>query len=83
MNHNQWAELNIREKQGFVCRMDLHVHCIVICYICLFALKISTYNITVSNLSPNVLFFLSKFVLFGVEILKIIPGRVSTEVDAR
>ena len=23
------------------------------------------------------------FVLFGVEILKIVPGRVSTEVDAR
>jgi transaldolase len=23
------------------------------------------------------------FVLFGLEILKIIPGRVSTEVDAR
>ena len=33
-------------------------------------------------LSSSFVFFF-QFVLFGVEILKLVPGRVSTEVDAR
>jgi transaldolase len=37
-----------------------------------------------SNLDEQVVLASDKlFVLFGLEILKIIPGRVSTEVDAR
>lgn len=41
---------------------------------------------TVENASKEIILSLAMdklFVLFGKEILKIVPGRVSTEVDAR